>query len=231
MIFLRDRLFKKKSILDGVFNTILSVIIIVCLSLFNAPICQADDVADILEDVNKTAPPSTDDAAEEPAKGKPVKSNSETSGETVTNTSMPSDGAVFIGLGVAGLAALALALGNSGGDDGGSTAAPPPAAVDPVGPSIAGTWSGKLTLINEGTELVTATVTQNGKNVQITTSTSLPYGKHFSGTMSSYGSMYMYDTATGQTWTTYGGNARPDRIGLFDYVNNFKDLDRLELRR
>ena len=226
MIFLRDRLSKKNSILDGVIKNILPVIIIICLSVFNAQICQADDIADILEDVNKTAVPSTEDAAEEPAKKKPDSS----SGTTVTNTSMPSDEAVFIGLGVAGLAALALALGSSGSDDAGP-ALPPPVQVDPVGPGIGGTWSGRLVLVNHGAELVTATVVQNGADVQITTSTSLPYGKQFTGTISGSGSMYMFDGTTGETWTTFGGNATANRLSLYDYVNNFEDLDRLELTR
>jgi hypothetical protein len=232
MIFLRDRLFNKKSILDGVFNTILPAVLIVCLSLFNAPVCQADDDVVILEDVNKIIASAAEDAAEESAKSKPVESKPDSSSDvTVTNTSMPSDGAVFIGLGVAGLAALGLALGTSGSGDDGAPSAPQPAQVDPVGPSIAGTWSGKLVLIDNGTELVTATVVQNGEDVQITTSTTLPYGRYFSGTISRSGYMYMRDGTTGQTWTTFQERATGNSIHLWDVVNNVKDYDRLKLSR
>ena len=159
-----------------------------------------------------------------------------TSGTTVTNTSMPSDKTIFIGLGIAGLAALGVALGSSSGGSSEDISSvdstvPPPVSVPPVGPSIEGSWSGELRLINYGTEAVTAQITQNGGDIEIETTSTLPYGRYFSGTINKSGYIYVMDADTGQTWTTLEGNASSHHIRLYDYVNNFKNVDRLELFR
>jgi hypothetical protein len=130
-------------------------------------------------------------------------------------------GAVALGVG-----ALALAGGGSGGD---ST---PACEVDPVGPSIAGnTWQGILRLVANGTQSVAATITQCGRDITITTTTTLEYGRTFVGSMGANGDIKVYDQITQEDWTTYYGQAKTNYIKIYDKVQNGTKLDSLELSR
>lgn len=104
-----------------------------------------------------------------------------------------------------------------------------------VGPDVAGSnWVGTLDLENygyQGHQSVTAVIKQIGASITITTSTTLPYGKTFQGTITSKGYISVMDKQTGQTWTTYLGRASDNAIQLYDYVNNFAGFDTLFLAR
>jgi len=144
---------------------------------------------------------------------------------------------LYIGGGVAGVAALAVALGSNSGSSEPDT--PPPEPVPPpeppVGPDLNGTdWAGYLDIKNNkyrGYQAVSATIIHSGRSLQINTSSTLHYGQQFSGTISSGGYIFVRDSTTGQTWTTHRGSANTRRVDLYDYVNNFKELDRMKLTR
>lgn len=139
---------------------------------------------------------------------------------------------LFVGAGAAAAAVLALALSGGGGGGGGTVEPEPTPSVEPVGVDIAGdTWAGYLDLVNGGRENVAAVVTQNGSQVQITTSSTQPYGKEFRGRIYSNGDMLVTDQTTGEDWTTFKGPVYPTQIDIYDYVNNFTGLDRLVLKR
>ncbi len=127
----------------------------------------------------------------------------------------------------------AIASGSSSSDDSSSTVSTP--TVAPVGADIHGSnWNGTLNILdsrNRGYQAVSASINQNGRSVSITTSSTLNYGRAFNGTINSSGFMLMYDSTTGEDWTTFRGNARWNSIGLYDYVNNYRDLDKLALSR
>jgi len=140
---------------------------------------------------------------------------------------------LYIGgaIGAISLIALGVAAGTSSSDSDSISEQSTPA----VGPNLHGTnWGGFLEIKQTGSagrEVVTAKVTHNGSAVSIATSTSLSYGRAFNGTITSSGSMRMYDATTGETWTTYRGRASTSQIDLYDYVNGAKELDRLFLGR
>lgn len=145
---------------------------------------------------------------------------------------------LFIAGGAAALGAAVLIGNNSGGSDSGQAVAsvepePEPEPETPlVGPDMNGEWGGQLILNDKehrGYQSVTASVVHEGSSVKITTSGTLDYGNYFSGTISSGGYMYMYESVTGQVWTTHKGNARSNKMELYDYVNNFQDYDELFL--
>lgn len=140
---------------------------------------------------------------------------------------------LYGGLTAAGVGILAVAIGSSGGDDSSSSFVE--SDVTPVGPSIAGNdWFGTLSIAdksNVGGQAVTGVVTQEGDIVTITTSSTLAYGQHFIGKISSNGYLKVLDTGTNQTWTTHRGNASTHSIDLYDYVNNYSTYDTLFLNR
>jgi len=103
---------------------------------------------------------------------------------------------------------------------------------EPVGPDIrGGDWSGYLDLVHGVKENVTSSISQNGTHVVITTSSSQEYGRKFVGNINDSGSIRVYDQKTGELWTTHYGPASDNTIDLYDYVDNFKALDRLYLSR
>ncbi len=110
-----------------------------------------------------------------------------------------------------------------------------PSGTDPVGPDLNGSdWTGFLDINDSGHrgfQAISAKINHNGSSVQIYTSSTLDYGRKFSGTISSSGYMLMYDSISGEDWTTHKGNATKDRVDLYDYVNWFEDLDRMKLTR
>ncbi len=150
---------------------------------------------------------------------------------------------LYVG-GAIGLVAIgALALGGGSGSSSGSGDSPssPDNSIPPgtpiVGPDLNGSnWAGFLDLKNDkatGYQNIAASIVHNGSSVQITTTSTLAYGQYFSGTISSGGSMKMYDSTTGEDWTTIGGRATGNRIDLYDYVNdlNNNEKDRMLLSR
>lgn len=151
------------------------------------------------------------------------------SGEGIDGMTM-----LYIG-GAVGLVALgAMALGGGSGSSSESSPATPATPV--VGPDLNGNWAGFLEIKNTeapGYENITATIVQSGAAVQITTSSTLAYGQLFTGRISSGGSMKMYDSITGQDWTTHYSKATSTKVDLYDYVNNLnnKDFDRMFLGR
>lgn len=104
-----------------------------------------------------------------------------------------------------------------------------------VGPDIAGNdWSGYLRIKDKdhkGYQGINATITHSGNAVKITTTSSLDYGQQLSGTITSSGYLLLYDSKTGEDWTTHEGNATSKKIDLYDYVNSLQDLDRMYLSR
>lgn len=144
---------------------------------------------------------------------------------------------LYIGGGVAAVALGALALSGGGGSSSDSGGTVPEPTVPVVGPSIYGSnWVGFLDLKNteaQGYQNVTASIVQNGSAVQITTSSTLLYGRLFNGKINGSGYMKMYDSVTGEDWTTYRRNATTNQIELLDYVNDLNDneFDRLYLSR
>lgn len=81
-------------------------------------------------------------------------------------------------------------------------------------------------------ENITATVTQNGNYVVITTSSHQKYGQKLVGNIAPDGFMKLYDQRTGEDWTTHYGNATSTKIDLYDFVdNNYNDVDRILLQR
>lgn len=110
-----------------------------------------------------------------------------------------------------------------------------PSTNPPVGPDLNGTnWSGFLEIKDsryKGYQFISAKIIHSGSAVQINTSSTLHYGRQFNGTISSSGYMLMYDSISGEDWTTHKGNASTNRVDLYDYVNWFKDLDRMKLTR
>lgn len=141
---------------------------------------------------------------------------------------------LYAGIGVAAIAAGALAAGSGGSSSSEAEPEQEPEVTDPpVGADLDGdNWHGRLILVDSGfKEEVTATVHQNGSQLEITTSSAQKYGKKFIGTISSSAFIKVRDQDTGQDWTTFYQNARWNMIDLYDYVHNFQDLDRLYLTR
>jgi len=141
---------------------------------------------------------------------------------------------LYVGVATAGVVGLAAALASSSGssDTEESTTT---TTTEKVGPDIAGSdWSGSLELRregSEGTEGVTASITHNGAAVTISTSSTLSYGKYFSGKISSGGYITVRDRDGGKTWTTHFVRATGKSIRLYDAVNEETDYDRLRLSR
>lgn len=129
-----------------------------------------------------------------------------------------------------GAVAVGIAAFAAGGGGGGSSA--PACELTPVGPNVVGDdWVGRLRLINHGSQDVVVSVSQCGDAITIVTNTTLPYGQIFNGTISSSGSMLLYDQTTGQDWTTFKGRASSTQLRIYDYVNDATALDSLELSR
>lgn len=129
-----------------------------------------------------------------------------------------------------GILALAISAIDSDSDSESSVT-----SVNPVGPDIAGSnWAGTLTISNtgyEGSQGVTAVITQIGRSITITTDSSLSYGQYFSGSISSGGYISVRESVTNQLWTTHNGNASTTAIRLYDYVNNYSSYDTLFMIR
>ena len=142
---------------------------------------------------------------------------------------------LYIGgaIGVVALGVLAFSGGSSSGSSSPDTPVPDP--IDPpIGPDVNGNWSGYLEIKDtghEGRQNISAKITHSGSSVDIITTSTLDYGRRFSGTISRSGYMLVYDADRGEDWTTHYGNASSHKMDLYDYVNNFDDLDRMFLAK
>ncbi|MDR3089166.1 MAG: hypothetical protein LBU39_05040 [Desulfobulbaceae bacterium] len=109
--------------------------------------------------------------------------------------------------------------------------------VTPVCADLSGQWSGTIKLVGAkaGSASVSATISQDGGRIQISTSSSMAYGKTFIGSIDSGCHMLIYDQTTGEDWSTHRGPASPGRIALYDYVDiscyGYSRLDELVLTR
>lgn len=198
-----------------VLATILSV------SIFNIPISSIADSVDPKETTGT-------ESQEEPTADVTDALSEDT--ESIDGLTM-----LYIGGAVAGAAVLAVALG-SGSSTSDSPVPPPELPTIPiVGPDLRGTgWTGTLNIKDQrykGFQAISAKIAQRGSNVQIDTSSTLYYGRQFNGTISSNGYMLMYDSISGEDWTTFRDNATSTKVDLYDYVNDFDDLDRMYLSR
>ncbi len=229
------------------------VVVIVCLSVLNVRVTEvfADYAAHVIK-ISQAE--TTDDSdvvldADPGTKNKPETDAQETGGDKSPKTTKSSDTnpMVYLGIGAAAAAAIGLAAaagggssdsdgssseGGGGGATGGSDGRSVKPTTEPKNATLWGdNWSGTLHLINGNREQVTALIYQNGAQIEIVTSTTQRYGKRFVGSVSSSGHMRMVDQTTGELRTTFMGPANSTRIDLYDYVNNFQDLDRLLLTR
>ena len=137
--------------------------------------------------------------------------------------------------GAIGLAAIAVAALAGGGSSGSGSSSPSTPSTPVVGPDLNGSnWLGFLDIKDTrsaGYQNISATIVQNGSAVQINTSSTLDYGHQFNGSIDSSGNMLMYDSITGEDWTTHYSKATANSVDLYDYVNNLKELDRMLLNR
>ncbi len=135
--------------------------------------------------------------------------------------------------GAIGIAAIAIAA-FAGGGSSGSSSSPPP-STPPVGPDLNGSnWLGFLDIKDSrsvGYQNISATILQNGSVVQINTSSTLDYAHQFNGSIDGNGYMLMYDSVTGEDWTTHYSKATAGTVDLYDYVNDFTEMDRMLLNR
>lgn len=200
-------------------RTVVSVVLVV---FFLLTVCMQPVMAQqVLSDNKKKAVDSTTVTAKQEKRFK-AESAKETTSESTGNKWLIYGGGIALGVGVA--AAVA------GGGGGGSST---PACEEPiVGPNLAGNdWVGKLVLYNRATQEVTAIVTHCGNRVLIQTTSTLEYGQAFEGTIKSSGHMIVHDQATLQDWTSVRGPATSTSLRVYDLVNNFHNLDELELYR
>ncbi len=143
---------------------------------------------------------------------------------------------LYAGLGIGAAVAIGVGLSGGGGSDPAPVVTPDPEpVVEPVGADLAGTnWSGVLVLGKKKTKVkenITATITQNGTEIEITTSSTQEYAKHFKGKIDKKGEILAYDQTTGEDWTTYEKAAKWNSVDLFDKVDNLTDLDEMYLSR
>jgi hypothetical protein len=199
-----------------------NVVSIISVVFFLLTVCLQPVIAQqVLTDNKKKAVDNTSvtESQDEAFKAESAK---ETKLDSDTKKWLLYGGGVALGVGIA--AAVA------GGGGGGSST---PACEEPiVGPSLAGSdWAGTLDLYNRGTQAVTAIITQCGNRVLIQTTSTLEYGQALEGTISSSGHLLLIDQATQQDWTTHYGAASSTSIKLYDWVNNFHNMDKLILSR
>jgi hypothetical protein len=225
-----------------VLATILSV------SIFNLPISSIADSVDQKKSdfVSEEEKSKEEEIQSQVSDASPGKEKTETESQEKSTTDVTKalsedtesiDGLtmLYIGGAVAGAAVLAAALGSSSSTS--DPIVPPPElpTIPIVGPDLRGTgWTGTLNIKDQrykGFQAISAKIAQRGSSVQIDTSSTLYYGRQFNGTISSSGYMLMYDSISGEDWTTFKNNATSTKVDLYDYVNDFNDLDRMYLSR
>lgn len=89
-----------------------------------------------------------------------------------------------------------------------------------VGTKISGNnWSGFFLNTETGTrESLTATVTQDGDAVTITTTKDFPPAQMFTGTISSNSTLRLTDASDGEVWSTHFGPATNNFIKVADFL-------------
>lgn len=224
-----------------IFKQVIVSVMIASLSVCSTSVISVADVAPVLikeqkkEKVNNNeATGDTTITSEEPAfvvSEPSVTVESDTDGMTM----------LYVGgaLGIVAMGAVVLGGGSGSSSDSGADPSLPdsssPSATPLVGPDLNGVnWAGFQDIKDyraTGYQNIAASIVHSGSTVQITTTSTLTYGHYFSGSINSSGHMLMYDSITGEDWTTFGGNASGNRIDLYDYVNNLKDKDRMLLSR
>jgi hypothetical protein len=114
--------------------------------------------------------------------------------------------------------AIAVCLAGCNDSDDGSSS--------PVGPSIAGTWSGVYRVEGGNSIAITASVSQDGDAVGIATSKPGPPGRRLTGTITPEGEMTMTDADDGEIWSTFGAVTETHiRIGDFIRQPTARDRD------
>ncbi len=86
--------------------------------------------------------------------------------------------------------------------------------------NIAGNnWTGYFFRSDESDNKLnlTASISQNGTAVSITTSKS-GLGHYLTGTINSYGDMLVYDSYDGEDWSTHYGPASYTQVKIYDYI-------------
>lgn len=221
-------------------NTTGIVLLIVGMLIFNTRLTAMAASAQDAPASKGSKPEETQEVSDVAAEYQVENITRRAQGAEPQTTTSDSGGKTLLYGGIAAAAvvgAVALAAGSGGG---GSSSAveeepvvPEETKAKPVGADLDGdNWHGRLILVDSGfKEEVTATVRQNGSELDITTSSVQKYGKKFIGHIDRDAFIKVRDQDTGQDWTTHYQNARWNMIDLYDYVNNFKDLDRLYLTR
>jgi hypothetical protein len=261
MNFYKEKNMSSRKVYVNKFHISCVVLLIASLTFFNVHVntCWANDNPKINDEdkliVASAETSSEGDSGNETSKD--VKSQEPQKSAPKPKETSSGNTLLYSGIGVAAIVGIAVAAGSGGGSDSAEEAPPPeptpvvttktiekskpkikkpsdsnPPGSEPVGPDIRGdNWSGYLALVHGKRENVSASIHQNGNYVVITTSSGQKYGRKFVGNISDSGSIRVYDQATGELWTTHSGPAKKDRIDLYDFVDNFKDLDRLYLER
>lgn len=228
----------------------LAALLMVCVSLLNihiplslaaeAPtsVTAADKTSSakaVKNAVASTAEPTSEDSAKDIAaqyQAAVITEKAKTPAPPAT-TESGSNVLLYTGIGVAAAVGIAVAAGGGGGSSSAEPEPEPEPTKPPVGADLNGTnWHGTLTLAESNVkESVTATVKQNGTELEITTSSSQEYGKKFIGTINKSAFIKAEDQDTGETWSTFYKTARWNMIDLYDFVENFHEKDRLILGR
>jgi len=219
-------------------NTTGIVLLVVGMLIFNTRLTALAASAQEPPAPEGSKPEKTQEARDVAAEYQVENITRQARGAEPQTTTTSSGGKTLLYGGIAAAAvvgAVALAAGSGGG--GGSSAdvaeEPEEPKLKPVGADLAGdNWHGRLILVDSGfKEDVTATVKQNGADIEITTSSTQKYGKKFIGHIDRNAFIQVRDQDTGEDWTTMNNDTRWNMIDLYDYVHSFHDLDRLYLTR
>jgi len=152
-----------------------------------------------------------------------------------TETSSSNKAWIYGGLGVVAAGAVVAVVASGGGGGGGGdkpdtcneptpvNTKPRPPVVNnpnntPVCADLSGQWSGTLKLADEAGVSLSATIAQNGDQIQVTTSSPKAYGKLFIGTVDPNCNFNLWDQTTGEQWTSNAGPGSANRIAIYDYV-------------
>lgn len=228
-------------LLNGVLGRGLLFGMVVSMSVCNIPVSAIAASTDIPE----SSEPEV--LSQKPDQKTKTKTEAATAPAAVTRTYIDRDPAgedegidgmtmLYIGgaIGVVALGAVALSGGSGGGSSDSAGALPAP-TEPPVGPDLNGTnWGGFLSIHDKehvGYQTISASIRHSGRLVEILTTSNLHYGQYFTGTISSSGHMLMYDSITGEDWTTHAANATANRVDLYDFVDNYADTDQMLLVR
>lgn len=104
-----------------------------------------------------------------------------------------------------------LVFGAVGCGDDGDDSSPP------VGPSVAGNWTGVYYEEDGGRVPISASVGQDGAAVTIRTSKPTPPGQSLSGTITEDGDLTMTDASDGETWSNFG-RVTENYLRIGDYL-------------